>query len=159
MRLRPRLFFPFLALALAACAGEAPPTGSVISGNDNPLLAEWHTEFGVPPFDLIKNEHYLPAFREAMAAHKAEVQAVIDSFGMDKSKTQIFYCQSGVRTTTGMFALEGEPDTIIEAFKPGTGPADSLSIIGMDGYAPPEEILRDSPQANQAVTSGSGGLF
>jgi ABC-type phosphate transport system substrate-binding protein len=49
--------------------------------------------------------------------------------------------------------------TIIEAFKPGTGPADTLSIIGMDGYAPPEEILRDSPQANQAVTSGSGGLF
>ena len=64
-----------------------------------------------------------------------------------------------VNRTTGMFAYEGEPDTIIEAFKPGTGPADTLSIIGMDGYAPPEEILRDSPQANQAVTSGSGGLF
>ncbi|THV25509.1 penicillin-binding protein 1A [Peteryoungia ipomoeae] len=64
-----------------------------------------------------------------------------------------------VNRTTGMFALEGEPDTIIEAFKPGTGPADSLSVIGMDGYAPPEEILRESPQANQAVTSGSGGLF
>ena len=44
-----------------------------------------------------------------------------------------------------------------EAFKPGTGPADTLSIIGMEGYAPPEEILRDSPQANQAVTSGAGG--
>ncbi|QLF70170.1 penicillin-binding protein 1A [Peteryoungia desertarenae] len=64
-----------------------------------------------------------------------------------------------VNRTTGMYAFEGEPDTIIEAFKPGTGPADTLSIIGMDGYAPPEEILRDSPQANQAVTSGSGGLF
>lgn len=64
-----------------------------------------------------------------------------------------------VNRTTGMFALEGEPDTIIEAFKPGTGPADSLSVIGMEGYAPPEEILRESPQANQAVTSGSGGLF
>ena len=64
-----------------------------------------------------------------------------------------------VNRTTGMFAFEGEPDTIIEAFKPGTGPADTLSIIGMDGYAPPEEILRDSPQANQAITSGSGGLF
>lgn len=64
-----------------------------------------------------------------------------------------------VNRTTGMFALEGEPDTITEAFKPGTGPADSLSVIGMEGYAPPEEILRESPQANQAVTSGSGGLF
>nr|WP_299502804.1 penicillin-binding protein 1A [uncultured Rhizobium sp.] len=64
-----------------------------------------------------------------------------------------------VNRTTGMFALEGEPDTIMEAFKPGTGPADTLSVIGMDGYAPPEEILKASPQANQAVTSGSGGLF
>ncbi|CAH0340403.1 penicillin-binding protein 1A [Rhizobium sp. CECT 9324] len=64
-----------------------------------------------------------------------------------------------VNRTTGMFALEGEPDTIMEAFKPGTGPADTLSVIGMDGYVPPEEILKASPQANQAVTSGSGGLF
>lgn len=76
MRLRLRLFFPFLALALAACAGEAPATGSSISGNDNPLLAEWHTEFGVPPFDLIQNEHYLPALREAMRIHAEEVVAI-----------------------------------------------------------------------------------
>jgi thiosulfate/3-mercaptopyruvate sulfurtransferase len=35
----------------------------------------------------------------------AEIQKVIDKFGMDPSKDQIFYCQSGVRTTTGIFAL------------------------------------------------------
>ncbi len=34
-----------------------------------------------------------------------EVQKVIDSYGMDSDKTQVFYCQSGVRTTTNMFAL------------------------------------------------------
>ncbi|MCA1489816.1 penicillin-binding protein 1A [Ensifer sp. NBAIM29] len=65
-----------------------------------------------------------------------------------------------VNRKTGMAAFEGEPDTIIEAFKPGTGPAESFSVIGdLDEYAPPEEILRNSPQANQAVTSGSNGLF
>lgn len=64
-----------------------------------------------------------------------------------------------VNRTTGMQAVEGDPETIIEAFKPGTGPADSFSVIGMDEYVAPEEILRQSPQANQAVTSGSGGLF
>lgn len=64
-----------------------------------------------------------------------------------------------INRKTGMLAAEGDPDTIVEAFKPGTGPADSFSVIGMDGYAAPEEILRDSPQANQAVTSGAGGLF
>jgi penicillin-binding protein, 1A family len=64
-----------------------------------------------------------------------------------------------VNRTTGMQAFEGEADTIIEAFKPGTGPADSFSVIGGEEYATPEEIMNASPQANQAVTSGSGGLF
>jgi penicillin-binding protein 1A len=64
-----------------------------------------------------------------------------------------------VNRKTGMYAAEGDPDTITEAFKPGTGPADTFSVIGMEGYAAPEEILRESPQANQAVTSGAGGLF
>ncbi|MBW9112930.1 penicillin-binding protein 1A [Rhizobium cauense] len=60
---------------------------------------------------------------------------------------------------TGMAAAQGDPNTIIEAFKPGTGPADSLSVIGMDSTMAPEEILRTSPQANQAVQSGAGGLY
>ncbi|MQW88284.1 penicillin-binding protein 1A [Sinorhizobium saheli] len=65
-----------------------------------------------------------------------------------------------VNRKTGMMAVEGEPDTIIEAFKPGTGPAETFSVIGgLDEYVPPEEILKNSPQANQAVTSGSNGLY
>ena len=34
-----------------------------------------------------------------------------------------------------MRAGEGEPGTIMEAFKPGTGPADSYWVIGMDDGA------------------------
>lgn len=83
MRLHRRLPFgravlALTALFLAACGTEAPaPVGSQISGHDNPLLAEWHTDFGVPPFDLIRNEHYLPALREAMALHQQEVAAIV----------------------------------------------------------------------------------
>jgi len=64
-------------MTLGGCAGQ--PAASRVSGHDNPLLAEWHTPFGVPPFDLIRNEHYLPAFREAMAAHKAEIAAIVEN--------------------------------------------------------------------------------
>ena len=64
-----------------------------------------------------------------------------------------------VNRKTGMQAGQGDPDTIMEAFKPGTGPADVFSVIGGEEYATPEEILNSSPQANQAVTGGSGGLF
>jgi peptidyl-dipeptidase Dcp len=43
---------------------------------DNPLLATWTTPFGVPPFDLIKPEHFVPAFEQAMAEHLAEIAAI-----------------------------------------------------------------------------------
>src|SRR5690606_1466165 len=60
---------------------------------------------------------------------------------------------------TGMRAAEGEGGTIIEAFKPGTGPADSYWVIGMgdDGSNGFGGAL--SPQANQAIQSGGGGLY
>ncbi|MBL0374802.1 penicillin-binding protein 1A [Rhizobium sp. KVB221] len=64
-----------------------------------------------------------------------------------------------VNRKTGMQAMEGEPETIMEAFKPGTGPADVFSVIGAEGYASPEEILNSSQQAKDAVQKGQGGLF
>ncbi|MFC1660378.1 M3 family metallopeptidase [Gemmatimonadota bacterium] len=68
----------FLSIAITGCGTErTTQTASVISGHENPLLAEWHTDFGVPPFDLIENDHYLPAFREAMAQHKADIDAIV----------------------------------------------------------------------------------
>jgi peptidyl-dipeptidase Dcp len=42
----------------------------------NPLLVPWTTPFGVPPFDLIKPEHFAPAFEMAMAEHLAEIAAI-----------------------------------------------------------------------------------
>jgi len=42
----------------------------------NPLLQEWDTPFRTPPFNEIKNEHFMPAFLEAMKAEKAEVEAI-----------------------------------------------------------------------------------
>jgi len=64
-----------------------------------------------------------------------------------------------VNRKTGMQAMEGEADTIMEAFKPGTGPADVFSVIGAEGYQTPEEILNSSQQAKDAVEKGQGGLF
>ena len=46
------------------------------AGSDNPFFQPYDTPYGVPPFDKIKTEHYLPAFREGIARHEAEVQAI-----------------------------------------------------------------------------------
>lgn len=64
-----------------------------------------------------------------------------------------------VNRKTGMAAMEGEPDTIVEAFKPGTGPADVFQVIGEGEYMTQDQIFNNSPQAQQAVTSGMPGLF
>ena len=49
-----------------------------VADTRNPLLEEWTTEFGVPPFDEIRTEHYAPAFEEAMKMHNAEIQAIVE---------------------------------------------------------------------------------
>ncbi len=45
---------------------------------ENPLLQEWDTPFQTTPFDEIKNEHFMPAFLEAMKIQKAEVEAIVN---------------------------------------------------------------------------------
>jgi thiosulfate/3-mercaptopyruvate sulfurtransferase len=54
-----------------------------------------------------------PAFKKPVGDNKnatefktaAEIQETIKKFGFDSAKQQVFYCQSGVRTTTEVFAL------------------------------------------------------
>ncbi|MDQ6437252.1 penicillin-binding protein 1A [Mesorhizobium sp. LHD-90] len=63
-----------------------------------------------------------------------------------------------INRKTGMQAGEGDGGAIMEAFKPGTGPADSYWVIGQnDGEAISAERL--SPQASKAISQGGGGLY
>lgn len=65
------LFAMIAAGALVTSCGQ--------KGTENPLLAEWDTPFGIPPFEKIKIEHYMPAFVEAMAQHKAEIDSIVNN--------------------------------------------------------------------------------
>ena len=44
---------------------------------ENPFFKEWTTPFGVPPFNEIKIEHFLPAFQAGMAEEMAQIWAII----------------------------------------------------------------------------------
>lgn len=46
---------------------------------NNPFFAEFQTEYGVPPFDQIKLEHYEPAFIKGMEEQNQNIQAIIES--------------------------------------------------------------------------------
>ncbi len=59
-----------------AIAGCQPQNETLPENDENPLLAEWITPFGVPPLDLIGDKDYLPAFRTAIATHKSEISDI-----------------------------------------------------------------------------------
>jgi peptidyl-dipeptidase Dcp len=48
----------------------------------NPLLQDWATPFGIPPFEAIEPTHYRPAFDTALA----EQRAAIDAIAADKAE-------------------------------------------------------------------------
>jgi peptidyl-dipeptidase Dcp len=45
----------------------------------NPLLTDWNTPFQAPPFEQIKNEHYLPAFKTAIENAESEINAIVEN--------------------------------------------------------------------------------
>ena len=42
----------------------------------NPLLQDWTGPFGLPPFAAIEAAHFQPAFEQALAQHRSELDAI-----------------------------------------------------------------------------------
>jgi peptidyl-dipeptidase Dcp len=66
-------------LTLLGLADCVTPSISVFAMEPNPLLEEWKTPFGVPPFSQIKEEHFLPAIKEGMAQQRQEITRITAS--------------------------------------------------------------------------------
>ena len=64
-------------ITLASCTSK--PEQKAEAERPNPFLTEYTTPFQVPPFDQIKNEHYLPAFEAGMKEQLAEVEAIVNN--------------------------------------------------------------------------------
>ncbi len=79
--------------------------------NDNPLLAEWNTPFGVPPFDLIQSEDYVPACREAIKMHKEEIDKIVNNEEAPTFKNTIEALETSgkmlSRITSAFYAVSG----------------------------------------------------
>lgn len=73
-----KVFLPYcmvIASLLVGCNNETKKEEAV--DLKNPLLAKYETNFEVPPFDLIKDEHFRPAFKEALKVHEAEIDSIL----------------------------------------------------------------------------------
>ena len=91
---------------------------------ENPFLAEWDTPFETPPFNEIKNEHFLPAFLEIMEMEKAEIETIvnneeaptfkntIEAFEKTGEKlsrvSRVFGCLNGANTNDELQAVSKE---------------------------------------------------
>ena len=65
---------------LGACQNQTDTSDqSEQQASGNPFYQEWDTPFGVPPFDRIKNEHYMPAFEKGMAENLTEIDAIVNN--------------------------------------------------------------------------------
>ena len=92
--------------------------------NANPFAQRSTLEYELPPFALIEEEHYLPAFYEGCAEQLAEVQAILDTPGaatfentivaLEKSgqylgrMLRVFYNKSSSDTNDALDAIEEE---------------------------------------------------
>jgi len=45
----------------------------------NPFFKTWTTPYGIPPFEEIKAEHYIPAFERGMEEQIAEIDAIVNN--------------------------------------------------------------------------------
>ena len=47
--------------------------------NENPFFKEYETPFKVPPFNKIREEHYLPAFKKGIKENQLEIETIINN--------------------------------------------------------------------------------
>ena len=60
----------FLSIVIAVM------TMSACTTRENPFLTEWNTPYGIPPFDEIQVDDYIPAIKEGIAQQQKEIDAI-----------------------------------------------------------------------------------
>lgn len=93
MKIKNLLIGCLLGATLTACGGRdaeetaADPVGDAMDEiavseaelAGNPFLEEWDTPYGVPPFDHIEDEHFMPAFKKSVLELRTEIAAITDN--------------------------------------------------------------------------------
>lgn len=70
------LFVCVSGLVLGSCQNRKKENTTSM---ENPFFKEWTTPFGVPPFDEIKEEHFVPAVKEGIQQQQAEIDAIVNN--------------------------------------------------------------------------------
>jgi len=70
------------AMTDKASGGAAADDAITVTAEElagNPLVQEWDTPYGVPPFDLITDEHFMPAIKKGVLELRADIAGIVDN--------------------------------------------------------------------------------
>ncbi len=67
------LVFIFIIGVAVACQTKKSDQTTM----ENPFFVEWDTPYGVPPFDKITEEHYVPAIQKGIEEREKEIDALV----------------------------------------------------------------------------------
>jgi peptidyl-dipeptidase Dcp len=75
---RPYFALIFTVFLMAACSGDKAPDVATTASTEpeNPFFVESTLPYGMPPFDLIRDEHFAPALERGMAEQMTEILAI-----------------------------------------------------------------------------------
>jgi peptidyl-dipeptidase Dcp len=119
----PALMLVAVGLIFAACS-KTSKTPAETPATDNPFFTEYDTPFKVPPFDIIKPEHFIPAYEKGMEQQKAEIEKLVNNpesptfdntiVALDRSNklfynvSRVFGGLSGANTNDELKAIQKE---------------------------------------------------
>ena len=101
----------FKSMTITAAAAFAALTSCDM---ENPLLTESTNPYGAPQFDKIRNEHYLPAFRQGIEEAKNEIDAIVansDEPTFENTIEAMEYSGKTLNRVSGIFFNLMEADT------------------------------------------------
>jgi peptidyl-dipeptidase Dcp len=167
-----------LSLALSQCsqdsssntAVEVPDTAvsdqPLTSDTENPLLQASGLSYDMPAFDRIRNDHYLPAYEQAMQINQSEIQAIatledeptfdntivaMEHAGQDLSHVaRIFNNVNGAHTNPEMQAVQRELAPRLAAHSDSISLNDSLFARVRTVYEQREQLSLD-PESHRLL--------
>jgi peptidyl-dipeptidase Dcp len=130
-----------IALALAGCNASTDsntsntPVQVIEQSIANPLLTDYNTEYSIPPFEKIDHSHYLPAFEQAIADHKREIDAIVNNSAAPTFENTIEALEKSgdlLTKVSSVFYLYVGADTSSELQKINKEISPKLSALGDD---------------------------
>ncbi len=69
----------FLVLVMMTCIMMVAAGQEAALDKNNPFFSPYTTPLNTPPFNLIKNEHFVPAIKEGIRRQQAEIDAIVNN--------------------------------------------------------------------------------